>query len=182
MFESRPLNQSWMTSEQPRHNYHTALRQKAIRLFERSRWQSWVDLAKRILLGHERALLDLNDIPSQQIISRHYRGIRAVNIDDIRGSMGRCSDFDRSFHPLSDRAQNRWTSVAMARWQDIPLDAVQLVQVGDSYFVQDGHHRISVARALGETMIDAEIYTWEIEGALAPTESRLSAYQALPAM
>jgi hypothetical protein len=30
-----------------------------------------------------------------------------------------------------------------------------LVQVGDIYFVRDGHHRISVAQALGQTDIDA---------------------------
>jgi hypothetical protein len=29
--------------------------------------------------------------------------------------------------------------------------------------VRDGHHRISVARALGEGYIDAEVMQWEIE-------------------
>jgi hypothetical protein len=34
---------------------------------------------------------------------------------------------------------------------------VKLVQVGDIFFVQDGHHRISVAKAMGEQIIEAEV-------------------------
>jgi hypothetical protein len=30
---------------------------------------------------------------------------------------------------------------------------VELIQVGEAYFVRDGHHRISVATALGQQQI-----------------------------
>ncbi|HSN74547.1 MAG TPA: transcriptional regulator, partial [Anaerolineae bacterium] len=82
------------------------------------------------------------------------------------GSMGRTGDFDHHFHPLDDRLRSRWISVAMARRQFIPLPPVSLVQVGACYFVQDGHHRISVARALGESAIDAEVIVWDVSGPL----------------
>ena len=59
----------------------------------------------------------------------------------------------------------------MACSQDVPLPPVSLVQVGGCYFVEDGHHRISVARALGETVIDAEVTVWDVSGPL-PWEKR----------
>ena len=34
---------------------------------------------------------------------------------------------------------------------------VRLIEVNESFFVVDGHHHISVARALGETVLDAEV-------------------------
>jgi hypothetical protein len=46
--------------------------------------------------------------------------------------------------------------------QDIGLPAIDLLQVGDTYFVRDGHHRISVARALGADYIDANVTVLEI--------------------
>ena len=72
----------------------------------------------------------------------------------------------RDVEPLSGRIQERWISVAMARSQYIPLEPVKLVQVGEHYFIEDGHHRISVARARGESMIDAEITIWKVSGPL----------------
>jgi hypothetical protein len=43
---------------------------------------------------------------------------------------------------------------------------VVLVRVGDIYFVRDGHHRISVARAMGQQDIDAKVTIWQVPGPL----------------
>ena len=43
---------------------------------------------------------------------------------------------------------------------------ISLFKIGDVYFVRDGHHRISVARALGQTEIDAEVSVWHVVGTL----------------
>jgi hypothetical protein len=43
---------------------------------------------------------------------------------------------------------------------------VELVQVGDVYFVRDGHHRISVALALGQRDVEAEVTLWQVTGPL----------------
>jgi len=42
------------------------------------------------------------------------------------------------------------------------MPAVELIKVGEVYAVRDGHHRISVARALGEDFIDARVTAWEL--------------------
>jgi hypothetical protein len=111
-------------------------------------------------------LLDLDLVPPSQVRGRRYGGIQSVAISQICGSMGRSGDFDHCFHPLDDRLRSRWVNIALARCQFVPLPAVSLVQVGACYFVEDGHHRISVARALGESAIDAEVTVWEVSGPL----------------
>jgi len=93
-------------------------------------------------------------------------GIRTVPLSQIRGSEGRSRYFDGDFNPLHDRARGRWLNIARARQQDKVLPPVVLVQVGDIYFVRDGHHRVSVARALGQTDIDARVTLWQVSGPL----------------
>lgn len=93
-------------------------------------------------------------------------GIQTVPIRQIRGSQGRSHDFDRDFNPLQDHTKGRWLSVAGARQRGKALPPVELIQVGDVYFVQDGHHRISVARALGQQCIEAEVAAWRVTGPL----------------
>jgi hypothetical protein len=94
--------------------------------------------------------------------ARRYAGLQVVLLEKIRGTQGRVADFDNRFHPLHTRLRDRWQSIAIVRLQGIGLPPVSLIQVGDRYAVQDGHHRISVARALGEEAIDAEVTIWEV--------------------
>jgi hypothetical protein len=48
----------------------------------------------------------------------------------------------------------------------VPLPPITLTLVGDRYFVVDGHHRVSVARALGQAGIDAGVTVCEFAGPL----------------
>jgi hypothetical protein len=122
---------------------------------------------------NSRRLLDLSEIEgTSRVEARSYAGLHTVPIEQIRGSEGRSNDFDRDFHPLQDHCMSRWLRVARARDQDKVLPPVVLVQVGDVYFVRDGHHRISVARALGQLDIEAEVTVWHMTGPL-PWETRL---------
>jgi hypothetical protein len=89
-----------------------------------------------------------------------------VPIRQIRGSEGRSRYFDCDFNPLYDEARGRWLNIARARQQGKNLPPVVLVQVGDIYFVRDGHHRISVARALGQLYIEARVTVWQVIGPL----------------
>ena len=110
-------------------------------------------------------LLDLNQFGSSlRLNGRHYAGIKAVSIHKIRGTQGKEADFDNGFAPLNERTRSRWLNIAITRMQGTPLPPVELIQVGEIYFVVDGHHRISVAKALGEQMIDAEVTVWNASG------------------
>ncbi len=84
-------------------------------------------------------------------------------INRIKGSEGRSGDFDRDFNPMHDRMIDRWVSVALAQSNGVALPAVELIQLGEDYFVRDGHHRISVARAFGEEYIDAKVTVLKLD-------------------
>ena len=166
MFDICPPACDFYLAEPTRANNHAVLVQDALRLFNRARWRSTVERARSALRRQAWRLFDLGVIAPRQVRGRRYAGIQSVPINQICGSMGRTGDFDRSFHPRDDRLRNRWISVAMARSHFTPLPPVSLVQVGGLYFVEDGHHRISVARALGEGAIDAEVTVWDVHGPL----------------
>jgi hypothetical protein len=89
--------------------------------------------------------------------NRHYAGQQSIAINQIKGTMGRETDFDDAFNPLHDRMRSRWLGVASVRLSGKELPPVELIQMGGLYYVQDGHHRISVAKALGEEFVDAEV-------------------------
>jgi hypothetical protein len=147
-------------------NRHHVLYQRALGRFNAARRAAAFEWAKSLLLGHARRLLSLAALPSSQVCGRHYGGIKCISLNQICGSMNRTGDFDHHFHPLDDRLRDRWVSVAMAQCQDVPLPPVSLVQVGACYFVEDGHHRISVARARGQAAIEAEVTVWDVRGPL----------------
>jgi hypothetical protein len=119
------------------------------------------------LTGHSRGLFALKQVKAVCTIEAETDGgIRTVPLSQIRGSEGRSRYFDCDFNPLHDRARGRWLNIARARQQDKVLPLVVLVQVGDIYFVRDGHHRISVARALGQIDIEARVTIWRVTGPL----------------
>jgi hypothetical protein len=90
-------------------------------------------------------------------VSEHRAGSAVVALDAIVGSVGRAREFDRSFRPTSGRVRSRWEHIAAMVRRGESLPPVDLVRIGEIYFVQDGHHRVSVARALGRRDIDAYV-------------------------
>ena len=86
-----------------------------------------------------------------------YRGIRPVEVEKITGSVGRHRDFDASFLPLKRNMAGRWGRVDRAYHRGVELPPVSLCKIGDEYFVEDGNHRVSVARYHGVAAIDAEV-------------------------
>jgi hypothetical protein len=124
------------------------------------------------LTGRHGRLLDLAAVTASRTIhDRHYAGIQTVLIEQIRGSEGRCNDFDANFHPRQQHTRSRWQSVARAQQRGVALPPVELICVGDVYFVRDGHHRISVVAALGQQYIDAAVTVWQVDRSLAAEQS-----------
>lgn len=104
------------------------------------------------------SLFSLGEIAVAGTVHFHrHAGTRTVSICRIRGSESRAGDFDCDFNPLHDHNRGHWLSVATARQRGKTLPPVALIQVGDLFFVRDGHHRISVARTLGQSAIEATV-------------------------
>jgi len=135
----------------------------------------WLRLGAK-LAGKPHSLRKLSEVSTEQtVVTRSHAGVKSVPIERIRGSEGRCKDFDAHFRPLNELSRERWVSIAYAQHRDIPLPIVDLVQVDDIYYVRDGHHRISVARWIGQREIEAEVTVWHCRPAEAQPQSQPSA-------
>lgn len=97
-------------------------------------------------------------IGNGRITTSDYLGSKDIPLAAIIGSMnaGRCEDFDANFKLLKKHSKTRLAGVANA-WRNKTLPPVSLVQWGDYYFVQDGHHRLAVANADGHATIRANV-------------------------
>ncbi|MET0134132.1 MAG: chromosome partitioning protein ParB [Kibdelosporangium sp.] len=88
-------------------------------------------------------------------------GPQVIRLDSIIGSVDRTRDFDRRFRPTSGRLRERWQRLALAQRRGEPIPPIEVYRVGDLHFVSDGHHRVSVALALGQGTIEA--YVTEVQ-------------------
>ena len=119
-----------------------------------------------ILNPEKKEMLSFYDIKNLiKPKSEFYKGIQTIPLDQIVGSEGRYNDFNRAFLPKHEHLRNRWRSINIAALEDVNLPPIKVFKIGDTYFVRDGNHRVSVARLRGQIDIDAEIteITSEIE-------------------
>ena len=126
----------------------------ALSLYRKARWRGEL---RRVWSKLTRQRLSPLVLDGVGVADRHYGGVKPVLVSHIRGSIGRVSDFDADFNPIRSHIRDRWVGVATAWLRGVVLPPVTLVQVGNDYYVQDGNHRVSVAKALGRAMIDAEV-------------------------
>ncbi|MEQ3550236.1 hypothetical protein WIS52_07120 [Pseudonocardia nematodicida] len=81
-----------------------------------------------------------------------------VPADRIVGTIGRAGDFDGAFRLRNRALQQRWDAVAEAMAHPrAPVPRVDLIRLGEMYFVVDGHHRVSVARTRGHLVVPARV-------------------------
>lgn len=132
------------------------VRPKLVQLYWRETWQGqWRRFFDRLLRRSPR--LETLRADDNAGLARTYAGLKDVPLDAIRGSEEQAPAFDRTFHPIGERPRQRWISIAEARLHGTPMPPVQLTEKNGRYYVRDGHHRISVAHALGEAFIEAEV-------------------------
>jgi len=127
--------------------------------FSRARFKQFWNDVRAMIARRPNELVSFEEVKrSLKTFGENYRGIQTVPIEKIVGSATlRYHDFDGAFLPRQTRTKTRWRNIDQARYADIDLPPVQLYQIGETYFVRDGHHRISVARERGQEFIDAEV-------------------------
>jgi hypothetical protein len=87
---------------------------------------------------------------------RHL-GLQTIKLDSIVGTVDSRIDYDRRFRPTSGRVRERWERLALAQRRGEPIPPIDVYRVGDMHFVQDGHHRVSIAMATRQSEIDAYV-------------------------
>ena len=148
-FAGGPVGQPESKKERVAREFQQALRKAQLEVLSaRVRYQPvdllpFEEVRQRLKLGHKA-----------------YRGIHNVLLDQIIGSVGRYDDFTRTFMPRKLSTQRRWEQV------DSLIDQggwppVELYKVSEVYFVNDGNHRVSVARQQKAATIEAHV--WEFD-------------------
>jgi hypothetical protein len=94
-------------------------------------------------------------------------GLQTIRLDTIAGTTGARRDFDRCFRPTSGQVRFRWERLALARRRGEAIPPIEVYRLGGLHFVSDGHHRVSIAAATGQQLIDA--YVTQVFTAAPPT-------------
>jgi nucleotide-binding universal stress UspA family protein len=110
------------------------------------------------ITGETTQLLSFDEVRQMLKVKGSYeKGLRDIPLDAIVGSVGRYNDFTRDFLPKQEVDESRWARVKIAATGLTGLDPIEVYQIGEVYFVKDGNHRVSVARQLGATHIQAYV-------------------------
>lgn len=139
--------------------------------FEAARFRAFRRAVRAALTRRAHRLISLDQVlEAARLEGQADRGVREIPLDRIVGSAGtaKTRDFDPAFLPISRRLRDRWARVytAMVEGGDIP--PIDVYQVGDSYYVIDGHHRVSVARSLSRDTIAARVTEVRTRAPLGP--------------
>lgn len=81
--------------------------------------------------------------------------LTVIPVARVVGTLEPTIHFDASFRPASEHVRARWERVALAHRKGAPLPPISVLARPDGYYVVDGRHRVSVARALGHAEIEA---------------------------
>jgi nucleotide-binding universal stress UspA family protein len=148
---------------------HFVLLYRALRDFRSMRRRADIEALMARLRGRSANLLSYDDVRKKLKVSGGAdRGVQDIPLDAIVGSVDRYDDFSRTFLPRRDNDAHRWARVEMATLSLTGLPPIEVYQIGQVYFVLDGNHRVSVARQLGATHIEAHITEVKTKVPLTP--------------
>lgn len=128
--------------------------------FDRARFLAALGHVLARLTRASDELLSYEEVARQlHLAASSERGVQAIPVAAIVGSVGRATDFTRSFLPRRAEDRERWVRVRNAFLDPNRggLPAIDVYKVGEAYFVLDGNHRVSVARREGVTYIEAHV-------------------------
>ena len=134
-------------------------RQMAVQDFQSARQRASIQDVLARITGKPTQLLSYEEVAEKlKLRIRTERGIQHIPLDAIVGSVGRYTDFTRTFLPRRKDDRDRWAGVRVAFLEDgAGLPAIDVYKVGEVYFVIDGNHRVSIARQEGAKTIEAHV-------------------------
>lgn len=130
--------------------------------FARQRRRQLRERAVRWLLRRpcrERRLTRLEEmLGGAPPATRRALGLHTIPLASIVGTaeVSKARSFDRAFGP-PESSRRRWERLWVAGRRGAVFPPISVFRVGRQHFVDDGHHRVSVAHALGMAAIDAEV-------------------------
>jgi hypothetical protein len=108
--------------------------------------------------GEKIAILSFEDVVDALGRRGERRlGLRSIPLDSIVGTVDRPHEFDRGFRPTSGKPRPRFERIATAKRRGEAMPPIRVYRIANAHFVEDGHHRVAVARAQGQPDIDAYV-------------------------
>ena len=146
--------------------------QMAIHDFQSARQRGAVQEILARFTGRSTQLLSYEEVAEKlKLHARTERGVQHIPLDAIVGSVGRNTEFTRSFLPRRAGDRERWANVK-AVFMDMSTGAtlppIEVYKVGEVYFVVDGNHRVSIARQEKFTTIEARVIEFKTDIKLTP--------------
>jgi nucleotide-binding universal stress UspA family protein len=146
------------------YNFHSAIQD-----FHAARQRASIQEALARVTGKSNQLLSYDDVAKKlKLRNRTERGIQNIPLDSIVGSVGRYTDFTRTFLPLHNSDRERWARVKAAMEGQVGLPPIEVYKVGKVYFVVDGNHRVSIARQEGFKTVEAHVVEFKTDMNLTP--------------
>jgi hypothetical protein len=146
--------------------------QMAVEDFKRARQQAAFEEVFLRLRGQSSGLLSYNEVARKlRVTGRANIGVTSIPVEAIVGSVGRYSDFTRTFLPRLQSDESRWARVKAAASSVSDLPPIEVYRVGSAYFVVDGNHRVSIARQQGIDHIDALVTEVKTRVPLTPGDN-----------
>ncbi len=132
--------------------------------FNRARNQAFWSTVWGKIRGEDTKLLSFDEVKqSLRLRDERYLGLHEIPLDHIVGSVGRYNDFTRKFLPKKSVNGNRWKTVDALSLGMTGFPPIEVYKVGEAYFVLDGNHRVSVARANQMPTIEAYVTEFQTD-------------------
>ena len=153
--------------------------------FSKLRMHGLWDVFLARLSGRSSKLRTFPENLHREIPNRKLLGMKNIRVNEVVGTLNRHSDFDTKFRPLGKHLLNRWVNTFLSLERD-GWSPILVHKIGDEYYVEDGHHRVSVARSVGMLFIEAIVWEYSTHSQKTDychlesyaTKSRLKAYTA----
>jgi nucleotide-binding universal stress UspA family protein len=146
---------------------------QAVHDFHEARQRAALEAILARMTGKSNELLSYEEVAQKlKLQARAERGIQSIPLDAIVGSVGRYTDFTRTFLPRNPNDEDRWARVKASLSDNLAgWPPIEVYKVGEVYFVLDGNHRVSVARQEGWEKIEARVIEVQTNVPLTPDVS-----------
>lgn len=129
--------------------------------FDSARFKAFRRAVRSTLTRRSKRLLSLDRVlEAAGVEGKSFGGVQEIPLDRVVGSAApdaKSADFDPGFLPVNRRLRDRWTRIYTAMVEGDELPPIDVYKLDDTYYVIDGHHRVSVARNLGRDSINARV-------------------------
>jgi hypothetical protein len=122
-----------------------------------------------------RGLHDTRELPRLENAIPRWRWAQdvvreqTILVGEVVGTSGSgVHHFDADFLPTTKLARGRFASLFAAFYRGDPIPPVDVYRWNGGYYVQDGHHRVAAALAVGREFLEANVIEVRDPGPPAP--------------